>query len=210
MKPSFFYSNFLRRNDGSAILEFAVVAPIFFLLFFGILEFGLYTYHQMAVERIAMAVSRIAAIGKMGDSSGCPQSTAGTDSDKQLVYMKCVVKRMAGGLIDGDRIEVVVNTLAAGGTPSAPDICIEDTLPLPSSAPATCDKYEDVNGDGKYNGADASNVGGRGQTIQIRVLYPFSVQFGVQFPIMNQYFGGGVNGISMITTATVIKNEPFR
>ncbi len=205
MKLHFFYSRFLRRNDGSAIIEFALVAPIFFLLFFGVIEFGLYTYHQIAVERIAAEVARTASIGKIGDS-GCPASPTGTDSEKQLLYIKCVVKRMAAGLINGDRIEVLVNDLAAGGTPSAPDICIEDTLPIPSSAPATCDKYEDVNGDGKYNGADASNAGVRGGTIQVRILYPFSVQF----PIMSQYFGSGHNGISMITAATVIRNEPNR
>lgn len=196
----FYFRRLFCKNDGSAIIEFALVAPVFFLLLFGVVEFGLYTYHKIMVERIAVDVSRVASIGKSTDSvcSGLP-----TRED----YIRCFVKKRAAGMINGDKIEVHVQALTAGGA-STPDICF-DVNP-PSSEPTTCAMYEDVDGSGAYNGIAASNAGKSGQVIEVRIAYPWSVQI----PFMNKFFKtvdnkGNERHAIMISAATVIKNEPF-
>ena len=197
MKRHFFYSRFLRKNDGSAIIEFAIVAPVFFLLFFGVTEFGLFMYHRITIERIAVEVSRISSIGKFSDSV-CSGFTNRKD------YITCVVKNKASALINGNKVQVQINTLVAGGT-TTPDICLDDAL-NPTSAPATCIVYEDVNGSGTYNGSASSNLGTAGEVIEVRISYPWVVQF----PLAGRFFGSAAHkGIAMITAATTIKNEPF-
>lgn len=192
-----FSSGFFHKNDGSAIIEFAIVAPVFLLLLFGVTEFGLFMYHKITVERVAVEISRMASIGKTADGGAC----SGTNN--QLAFITCIVRDKSHALINGDRVQVQVGTLAAGGT-SIPDICLDDSA-NPSSTPATCTTYEDVDGNGVYRGAEASNFGGNGDTVEVRISYPWSVQF----PLLKKYFGSAANkGIVMITASTIIKNEP--
>lgn len=199
-KANKFYSQLFRKSDGSAIIEFAIVAPVFLLLMFGVVEFGLFTYHKVMVERLAVEVSRVASIGKSSDSicTGFPTREE---------YIKCIVKSMASSMINKDRLEVQVQAVTAGGT-AMPDICFD--MDPPSSTPATCNMYEDVDGSGAYNGLAASNAGAAGQVIEVRISYPWAVQL----PLMKRFFKtvdnqGNERHAVMITSATTIKNEPF-
>lgn len=204
MKKTAYMYQFIRKNDGSTLIEFAIVVPIFFLFFFGIIEFGLVTFHKIAIERIAMEVSRIASVGTTGDSS-CPADTALSPQAQQVEYIKCIVRIKASGLINSEEVQVQVQPIAGGGKTSAPDICFDDPK-NPSSLPTTCALYEDVNGDGKYNGL-SSNPGFRGDIIEVRISYPWKVQL----PFMHEFFTVGTHtGVAMLTASTVIKNEPFR
>ena len=81
---------------GSAVVGFAIVAPILFMLLFGVMDFGraLYTYHFVgyaAREGTRWAIVR---------GSGCSGCTAGA-SDVQTY-----VKGLATGGIDPTRITV--------------------------------------------------------------------------------------------------------
>jgi hypothetical protein len=191
------FSRFFRKNDGSALIEFAIVAPVFLLILFGVTEFGLFMYNKITVERIAVEVSRIASIAKTVDSGSC----SGTSNQSE--YITCIVREKSSALINGDRLQVQIGRVADGGT-SLPDICLDDSA-NPSSAPATCNLYEDVDGNGVYRGSAASNYGGNGDTIEVQISYPWSVQF----PLLNSYFGSASNkGIAMIAASTTIKNEP--
>ncbi len=196
MKWKFIISKLTGRDDGSAIIEFAIIAPVFFLLFFGITEFGLFMYHKILIERVAVEIARITSIGKSSDDN-CSGFTS------REAYIVCVVKSKTSMMINGDKVEVQVNTLASGAT-QTPDICLDN--PVPSSAPATCSVFEDVNGSGKYEGVAASNAGNAGEVMKVNISYPFVIQF----PIMNKFFGSeNHKGIAMISTSTTLKNEPF-
>ena len=191
-----FSSIFFRKNDGATIIEFAIVAPIFFLIMFGMIEFGLFMYHRTTVERIAVEISRLVSIGKTVDSV-----CSGTKT--QLEFINCVVEDRSSALMNGDRLQVQVKTLADGGT-TVPDICLADPE-NPSSAPETCTIYEDVDGNGVYRGSSTSNFGANGDAVEIRLSYPWAVKF----PLMSDYFGSADNkGIVMISASTIIKNEP--
>lgn len=194
------FSKFWRKQDGSSLIEFAIVAPVFFILFFGIIEFGLFTYHKIAIERLAFNAARMASIGKISDDGAC----SGTAD--RLSYLQCFVGQRSLGLINGDRIRMHVNDLSGNvGGSVVPDICLDD-LENPTSEALTCDRFEDINGDGDYDSAPANNVGGAGQTMEMLIYYPWTVQI----PLFNNFFGSPSNkGIVMLSASTTFKNEPL-
>lgn len=192
---------FFRKNDGSAIVEFALVAPLFFLLVFAMLEFGLFMYSKMIVENIALEITRAASIDNR-DDAGCSVS-----HPKREDYLACLVKKKASVLIHGDEMQVEFKVVKDGVT-VPPDICF-DTNP-PTSTPATCTVYEEVNGEVGYQGAQISNAGKSGEVIEVRISYPWSVLM----PLAGQFFQrtdneGNTKNVVMITASTVIRNEPF-
>lgn len=56
-----------RDEDGVAATEFAIVAPILILLFFGIVYFGLYVYRAQVLESATREAARVASVG--GDAN---------------------------------------------------------------------------------------------------------------------------------------------
>lgn len=50
------------RSRGQALLEFAVVAPIFFLLVFGMIDFGRYVYYVQVLNNAAREGARYAIV----------------------------------------------------------------------------------------------------------------------------------------------------
>ncbi len=49
----------LNDNRGAAAVEFALIAPLLFALFFGIIEFGLYIYNQQMLTNAAREGARV-------------------------------------------------------------------------------------------------------------------------------------------------------
>ena len=203
----------LRKLDasGATIVEFALVAPVFFLILFAVFEFGLITFSNVVIESAVMHASRAASLGKTSNSSGPCATTA-----DRLGYVTCVIRDRTSVLINADRLIISANPVSGGGTPatSVPDIC----MTVPPSSPAACDPplyYQEVNGTSGYQGPGAVNnasLGASGELVELRVSYPWRVQM----PFMSSFFGcqgaqkaGCQQGIIMLTSATVFKNEPF-
>lgn len=192
--------NFIYKNDGATIIEFAVVAPLFFLLVFALVEFGMILYSKVIIEGIALEVTRTASLGKPNDAQ-CSNSKSRED------YIKCFVKYKSAVLINGDKTQVQILRIGDGGT-SVPDICF-DTNP-PSSDQDKCDVYQEVNGKAGYQGIQASNLGVGGQVIEVRISYPWSILM----PLVGEFFKttdnkGNSRNSFMVTASTVIRNEPF-
>ena len=55
----------LRANDGSAIIEFAFIAPIFFLLLFAILEIGVIFFAQSTLQHATDNLGRMIRTGQV-------------------------------------------------------------------------------------------------------------------------------------------------
>src|SRR5262245_51986200 len=58
-----------RSTSGSVAIEFALIAPIFFLLFFGILETALATFGNMILENGMKTVARLVRTGQAQNQS---------------------------------------------------------------------------------------------------------------------------------------------
>ena len=179
------------NRSGATIIEFAVIAPIFFLLLFAIIEFGLIAYSQVVIESGVAAVAREASLGKTGTFPN------------RIDYIQAHLRKKLAGLINSDEIIISANTIVSGGVTTTPDICMTNP---PTSNRANCDPpltFEEINGFDGYQGAAGMNMGDAGELIEVRVYYPWRVQF----PLMKQFFGE--NGVMMITANAIVKNEPF-
>lgn len=193
-------TDFLRKNDGVTMIEFAIVAPLFFLLVFGMVELGLIIYSRMIIQNIAIEITRTSSIGKDSDAQ-CNGLYSRVD------YIKCLVKSKSSVLINGDKTQVQIVKLSDGDTVT-PDICFD--INPPSSEPATCTVYQNVNGIAGYQGIKASELGEGGDIIEVRISYPWSILM----PMVGSFFQstdnmGGNRNTFMVTASTVIRNEPF-
>jgi Flp pilus assembly protein TadG len=87
------------RRDGQALVEFALVAPIFFLLLFSVIEFGRYIYQVQILNNAAREGARYAIVH--GSLSLCPSGPpAPGTSTCDLVgnNIKAVVRNNAVGV----------------------------------------------------------------------------------------------------------------
>jgi len=63
--------------SGQALVEFTMVLPLLLMLFFGIIEFGIYFYTRISLRHVVRESARYAVTGNvLTDSAGKPMSRA--------------------------------------------------------------------------------------------------------------------------------------
>lgn len=55
------------REEGAAATEFALIAPLLIMLFFGVVQIGLAIYRTQLVEAAAREAARVASVGAPAD-----------------------------------------------------------------------------------------------------------------------------------------------
>ncbi len=68
-------ARFRRDETGSTLVELAIVVPLFFLIFFGLLDFGRMGYRFVIAEKAMQEAARVAAV-RPAACGGVPQSYA--------------------------------------------------------------------------------------------------------------------------------------
>ncbi|MDX2095768.1 MAG: TadE/TadG family type IV pilus assembly protein [Alphaproteobacteria bacterium] len=187
----------MRDTAGATAIEFAVVSGVFFMLMFGIIEYGMIMLTKVAIESATQQVGRSASIGN--NVAGCANPVC---SIKKIIADKTV------GLVNPKSV-IVTATVVSGattGTPPTPDMCLADAAnPFPATCPPGA-PFQNNNGVAGYQlsaGLTAGSIGGAGDLVEIRVTYLWRVLF----PLFRSQFGR--NGVLTITSSTVVKNEPF-
>jgi Flp pilus assembly protein TadG len=82
----------LRSERGTAVVEFALVAPILFLLVFGILDFGRALNYYNDLTQLAGQGARAAAVDRNPDGTAIGQATGtvdDTDCGSKLNSIQC-------------------------------------------------------------------------------------------------------------------------
>ena len=65
------------HESGQALVEFTMVLPLLLMLFFGIIEFGLYFYTRVSLRHVVRESARFAITGNvLTDSTGAPLTRA--------------------------------------------------------------------------------------------------------------------------------------
>lgn len=183
--------SFTKDSEGATIVEFAIVAMAFFMLMFGIIEFGMFMMTQVAVESIVSQAGRIAAVKQ--DVSGCDR----------VCQTKNFIESKAQNLLNYQNASTVTITsrnLSTGqGSDFAGDLCLSEP---PHVGGACSSQWEDLNGNNQYDpGPGFNSVGGPGDLIELRVNYVWRVIN----PMFKPFFGN--NGTISINSTTVVKNE---
>jgi Flp pilus assembly protein TadG len=83
------------RTRGQALVEFALVAPLFFLLLFAIIDFGRYVYYVQILNNAAREGARYAIVH---GANGIPP-TGPTSLDPSGESVKATVRRYLVGVI---------------------------------------------------------------------------------------------------------------
>ena len=100
----------LRRDQrGTAVVEFALVAPILFLLVFGILDFGRALNYYNQLTQLAGQGARAAAVSNNPDGS----AASGTSIQNMLA-----TQYATGGLQNGIKVCITNGSVSGGGVPT--------------------------------------------------------------------------------------------
>ncbi len=178
-----------REVQGTAAVEFAIIAPVLTLIIFGIIETSLIMYTSAILEGATISSSRT---GKTGFQP------AGTTRE-QLI--RDVINQRAGSILNISSITITSQTYGSFGA-------IGDPEPFTDlNANSTYDvgeQYSDVNGNGQWDSDQgALGLGAAGSIVLYRVSYPWPITT----PVLRQFFG--TNGVYTITSSMVVKNEPY-
>jgi len=106
-----------RRHRGASLVEFAFVAPVLFLLLFGIVEFGWAFTQYLDVRHGAREGARLAAVNYRSATS-----VAGDDQTGEIIALTCT--RM------DDASSAQVEISHPGGTAIGSEATVKVSLPL--------------------------------------------------------------------------------
>lgn len=189
---------FRADENGTTIIEFAVVGGLFFMMMVAIIEFGLIMMTKIAIEGVAQQISRSSGVNPA--TAGC---TSGSEADKRVCLITKLLTTKTNGLINPSYVLVTSTVVSSKATqsPPIPDMCL-DTVGVPS--PASCTKY--LNNDGvpgyqKASNINSGQVGLKDEIVEIRISYPWRILF----PFMRPFFK---NGSLILSSTTTVRNEP--
>jgi Flp pilus assembly protein TadG len=77
-------SDVMRREDGQAITEFALILPVLVALLLGIIQFGIVFNNYLTITDAARAGARKAAVSRFLGDNGAAATTTAQNSAQQL------------------------------------------------------------------------------------------------------------------------------
>jgi Flp pilus assembly protein TadG len=99
-----------RGEDGQALVEFALVAPILFIILFAIVQFGIAFMHSVALTDAVRTGAREAAVSRTAsDPVGATKTAvinAASDLDSSTLSSRITVQPGATGWSSGDTVTV--------------------------------------------------------------------------------------------------------
>lgn len=183
------WHRFWHTQEGVTAIEFAILAPVLFLLLFGIVEFAVIMLVTNIMENATSISSRL---GK----TGYVEATL----SREETIRQSVINR-AGNLIDPLNLTITSKYYEQFDQ-------IGDAEPwndVNHNGIAEVGEYTDINGNGQYD-ADMG-LAGYGNAEDI-VVYTVRYPWHVLTPIMRELIGDA-QGEFPITAHAVVKNEPY-
>jgi hypothetical protein len=118
------------RTSGQAMTEFALIAPVFFLMLFAIIEFGWYVYQVQTLNEAAREGSRYAIVH--GSTSLCPSGPmpggAANWCDPSGAKVQAAVRSFAVGLNPSDLSFPTMAWNPNNGRGSVFDLVVQSTF----------------------------------------------------------------------------------
>jgi Flp pilus assembly protein TadG len=174
---------FRRSRRGSAAVEFALVAPIFFGLLFAIIETAIIFFASQVLETITQDSARVIETGQSqsGLVTGCATTGCTQTQFKQYVCGQIPALFSCGGVF-------------------------VDVESCPSASGFSCVAFNSqIDNNGNFINNMQYNPGGPGNIVVVKLFYLWPLYVtGLGYNIAN------VSGSQRLLTATaVFKNEPF-
>lgn len=111
--------NWLKHEEGATIIEFAIVAPVLFLIVFGIIEFSIVMFVSSAVESATFIGSRFGITGNTyaeytGDYND-DNNDGVADTASREAFIRAEVEQRTFGLLDPSQLNVTSEPFANVG-----------------------------------------------------------------------------------------------
>lgn len=172
----------LHNEDGSAAIEFGLVALPFLLFILGILAMGLYFLAGSALEYGVEAAARKIRTGE-----------AENDSMSVGEFRNLVCER-AGSAIDCGKMSVIVQSKDTWGQLD-PESCLDENNNMRGSTGDVGDQIS------KYSGS-------AGKVVLVTLCYRWDMADNFNFLKLGS--GDGGSGPTIIQAATAFKSEPYK
>ena len=170
-----------RGNSGSAAVEFAMIAPAFFLMFFASFETGMTYFASMALENGLIETSRLIRTG---------QAQAQNMTQTQFRDALCGQINMLLSC-DADQLYIDVRAFNNFGGSS-----YQDAL----------DENGDLNPNlNTYQPGQSSATTGTPNIVLVRVFYKWKLYT----PLFAEYYANLAGDYRLLTTSVAFRNEPF-
>jgi hypothetical protein len=174
-------------GGGNAMIEFALVAPIFLGIVGAIMEFSGIMFIQALLEGSAREASRYSITGF---------TEPGVSREDQILQ---IVEKNTHGLIDLDELELDTLVYENFGDIGEPEPFTDENS---NGAFDEGEPFTDVNGNGSWDeDMGAAGLGGPGDVVVYRMSYDWSIII----PMFRPFFGDAITLRSNIA----VRNEPF-
>ena len=178
-----------RCTQGASTIEFALVAPVLFLLIFGFIELSLIFFNYLVLESATSITSRTGRTGYNNSTLDRP------------TFLRQEIGRLSQGIIDTQRLTISISVFAEFNE-LQPEPCVAPQTPPCPGTPGL--DYLDSNGNGRWDDGNGSpGAGGPGDVVAYRVSYPWRILT----PLLSQIIGR--NGVYVIRTSAAVRNERF-
>lgn len=177
-----------KNNKGTMVIEFALLAPVFFYMFFGIIEIFSFMLAQGILESSVRQAARSGLTG---------YNPSGVDRDD---YIRSLVEDKVF-FINPDNLNFDTQIYSSFSNVSQPEPYTD------SNGDGYYDVgevYTDINANGQWD--EDMGVAGSGGAGDI-VVYKLSYTWKFMTPFIGKFFSD--DGTMDIVANTVVKNEPF-
>lgn len=184
-------NQFIKMEAGTSIVEFAVAAPLFFLVIFAAINLGIMLMMQNALESAAREAARYGITG---------QTQVGM-TRAQAIKIKAleVLKDYSANIIKPDKVKFTTKAYSNLASVGRPEPLLNDSNK--NKVWDLGDTFTDINGNGVWD-ADQGVSNSFGLPGQV-VLYEISYTWDTIFPIF------GASSLITLKGVTPIMNEDF-
>ena len=168
-------------NKGTAAIEFALIAPVFFGLLFAIFETGMTYFASLTLANAVMDTSRLIRTGEAQTTGISQTDFRNTLCDKISMLMSC----------GADKLNIDVRTFSSFGG---------------SAFPTPLDAGGNLNPDlNHYDTGASSKNAGASDIVLVRAFY----QWQLYTPIVGAYFSNMPGNVRLLSASVAFRNEPY-
>jgi Flp pilus assembly protein TadG len=175
---------FRGNRRGSAAVEFALVAPIFFALLFAIIETALMFFAGQVLETITQNSARVVLTGQAQSGSVTACAVSGVSAPCTQTTFKTYVCSQIPALFDCNSVYVDVTSFSSFSA-----------VTLPSH----------INGSGNFDTSMGYSAGSAGDIVVVRLFY--------QWPLFVTGLGYNISNLTgskrLLVATAAFKNEPY-
>jgi TadE-like protein len=176
-----------RSEDGAAMVEFALVGPLFIGLLCAIMEFSGIMFVQVILEGSAREASRYGLTGFV---------QGGVSREDQIL---AIVQENTYGIVDMDHLEMETLVYESFGDIGEPEPFTDENG---NGVWDNDEPFTDINGNGNWDpDMGAAGLGGPGDVVVYRMSYAWDIMI----PLFRPFFGESITLQSNIA----VRNEPF-